>query len=103
MNETLIHLPSGIVGARQDVQGAARILGAQDHDIPVLVRARLLKPLGNPTPNSPKYFATCELLRLANDVAWLDRATRAISQHWKNKNAGRSNARFNQSSSSNGR
>jgi len=101
MNESIINLPSGLSGARQDVIGTAKILGVREHDIATLVRGRLLKPLGNPTANAPKYFATCELLRLANDVAWLDRATRAISQHWKNKNAGRSSARFNQTSGSN--
>jgi hypothetical protein len=30
--------------------------------VPVLVAARLLKPLGNPQPNSVKFFATLEVL-----------------------------------------
>ena len=102
MNETLIHLPPGVSGARQDVTGAAKILGVREHDIATLVRARLLKPLGNPVPNAPRYFATCELIRLANDVQWLDKATRAISQFWRNKNAGRSNPRFPSTSGNNG-
>jgi hypothetical protein len=100
MNETIIHLPPGIIGARQDVAGAAKILGMREHDIPVLTAARLLKPLGNPTLSAPKYYATCELVRLANDVTWLDRATRAITQHWARKNArrpGRRRAELNQS------
>lgn len=89
MSELLLQLPPGVSGARQDVTGAAKILGMQKHDIPVLTAARLLKPLGNPVPSAPKYYATCELLRRAHDVAWLDRATRAITQHWTRKNARR--------------
>ena len=101
MNETLIHLPPGVSGARQDVTGTAKILGVREHDIAPLVRARLLKPLGNPSPNAPRYFATCELIRLANDVQWLDKATRAISQFWRNKNAGRSATRLSSTNCSN--
>jgi hypothetical protein len=32
-------------------------MGFTPHDIPTLVRAGLLKPLGRPTPNAVKYFA----------------------------------------------
>ena len=79
--------------ARADVPRAAKMLGVSEHDIPTLVRARLLKPLGNPTPCAPKYFSTCEIIRLANDAQWLDKATRAITQFWKTKNAGRTSRR----------
>src|ERR1022692_535252 len=37
-------------------------LNCQTHDVPILVAARLLKPLGNPAPNCTKCFATAELL-----------------------------------------
>jgi hypothetical protein len=33
------------------------VLNCQPHDVPILVAARLLKPLGNPPPNSVKLFA----------------------------------------------
>jgi len=33
-------------------------LNCQPYDVPVLVAARLLKPLDNPQPNSVKYFAS---------------------------------------------
>ena len=46
----------------------------------------MLKPLGNPQPNSVKYFATVEVLELAKDRAWLAKVTNAVSQHWKQKN-----------------
>ena len=64
----------------------AQFLGFSEHDIPVLIRARLLKPLGSPPPNGHKYFATVELERLAQDPNWLDKATRAVTQYWQSKN-----------------
>lgn len=50
------------------------------HD-PFLVAAGLLKPLGNPQPNSVKFFATLELLELVKDRAWLAKVTSALNQH----------------------
>ena len=80
--------------ARVDAARAAKYLGVNAHDIPTLCRARLLKPLGSPAPSAPKYFATCELIRLANDVAWLDKATRAITQFCRNKNGHRADREY---------
>jgi hypothetical protein len=54
--------------------------------VPVLVVARLLKPLGNPQPNSVKYFASIEVLELAKDRIWLGKITNALGQHWRAKN-----------------
>jgi hypothetical protein len=68
------------------VPHTAQLLGFSEHDIPVLIRLRLLKPLGNPPSNGHKYFATVELDRLAQDPNWLDKATRAVIQHWQSKN-----------------
>jgi hypothetical protein len=72
--------------ARLTAEHASWLLNCQVHDVPVLVAARLLKPLGSPPPNSVKYFATAEILELAKDRAWLARVTSALSQHWKRKN-----------------
>ena len=55
--------------------------------MPILVGARLLKPLGNPPPNSVKYFATLEVMEQAKDRTWLAKVTSALNQHWQNKNA----------------
>ena len=76
----------GQLPARLTAEQAAWVLNCQAHDVPVLVVARLLKPLGNPQPNSVKYFATVEVLELARDRAWLAKVTNAVSQHWKQKN-----------------
>ena len=76
----------GQLPARLTAEQAAWVLNCQPHDVPVLVVARLLKPLGNPLPNSVKYFATVEILELVRDRAWLAKVTNAVSQHWKQKN-----------------
>jgi hypothetical protein len=77
---------SGQLPARLTADQAAWVLNCQPHDVPVLVLARLLKPLGNPQPNSVKYFAAAEVLELSKDRAWLAKVTNAIGQHWKQKN-----------------
>ena len=76
----------GQLPARLTAEQAAWVLNCQPHDVPVLVAARLLKPLGNPQPNSVKYFATAEVLELARDRTWLTKITNALGQHWKAKN-----------------
>jgi hypothetical protein len=75
--------------ARLTAEQAAWVLNCQPHDIPVLVAARLLKPLGNPAPNAMKYFAAPELLESSRDQAWLGRITQALQQHWRHKNSRR--------------
>jgi len=77
---------------RVDAATAAEILGFAPHDIPVLIAERLLKPLGKPVPNAIKYFAAIEILQLADDASWLSKATQAVYEHWKTKNANRENA-----------
>ena len=80
---TLARLP-----ARLDFGQSAALLGFREHDIPILVRARLLKPLGNPAANCVKYFSSAELVKLTNDESWLARATKAVNEHWRQKNRG---------------
>ena len=59
--------------------------------MPILVAARLLKPLGNPPPNSVKFFAASELLDLMKDRTWLAKVTNALNQHWQTRNAAKKN------------
>ena len=73
--------------ARLTAEQAAWVLNCQPHDVPVLVAARLLKPLGTPPPNSVKFFAALELLEQVQDRTWLARMTNALNQHWRRKNA----------------
>ena len=63
------------------------MLNCQPHDIPALIHARLLKPLGNPSANGAKYFATADLLEIAKDRSWLVRMTTTINTHWQKQNS----------------
>jgi hypothetical protein len=75
--------------ARLGIEETAWYLGFSAHDIPVLVSAGLLKPLGKPASSGSKFFATVELQNLRNDVRWLARASDAIVHYWRDKNATR--------------
>ena len=72
--------------ARLNVDQTAWALNFQAHDIPVLVAAKLLKPLGHPPANGAKMFFTDEVLALKKDRAWLAKATDTIHKHWQEKN-----------------
>ena len=77
----------GQLPARLTAEQAAWLLNCQPHDIPALIAARLLKPLGNPPRNGAKFFATADLLEASKDRHWLVRMSTTIYQHWRNKNA----------------
>jgi hypothetical protein len=72
--------------ARFSAEQTAWALNFQEHDIPNLIKARLLKPLGDPPRNGMKYFAAVEIGELARDPQWLAKATNAIRQYWGAKN-----------------
>ncbi len=75
------HLP-----ARLTVIETSWYLGFSENDIPVLASRRLLKPVGNPTQNSTKYFALKDLKKVHEDVRWINRATASLNQFWRLKN-----------------
>ena len=66
---------------------AAWFLGFEPHEIPILVAAGFLKPLGHPARNAPKFFATQALEQLRQDEKWLGRASDAICAYWRERNA----------------
>ena len=76
-----------IVPARLNATQAAWFLGFELHEIPILMAANLLKPLGHPARNSTKFFATQTLEQLWRDEKWLARASDAITNYWKQRNA----------------
>ena len=82
----------GQLPARLTVEQVAWVINCQPHDVPVLVAARLLKPLGNPAPNAIKFFATSELLELVKDKSWLVKVTNAVNAHWRQQNAAKKSA-----------
>jgi hypothetical protein len=85
----------GQLPARLTAEQAGWVLNCQPHDIPALIAARLLKPLGTPAQNSTKYFATADVLETAKDRSWLVKVTNTISQHWQHQNARKKNPPVN--------
>lgn len=77
----------GQIPARLTAEQVAWVLNCQPHDVPVLVVAKLLKPLGNPPANSVKFYCALEVLEHSKDRLWLARVTNALNQHWQKKNA----------------
>src|SRR5450432_3849342 len=80
-----------VVPARLDATQAAWFLGFEPQEIPMLVAAGLLKPLGHPARNSTKFFATETLEQFRRDEKWLARACDAICDYWRERNARRTN------------
>lgn len=78
---TLATLP-----ARLTALETAWFLNMQLSHVTVLVAVGLLKPLGHPAANAPKFFATCELESLRVDRKWLAKATDALISYNRNRN-----------------
>ena len=76
----------GQLPIRLTAEQAGWVLNCQPHDIPALINSRLLKPLGNPSANGVKYFATSDLLEFAQDRSRLVKMTTAIQAHWQRQN-----------------
>jgi hypothetical protein len=74
-------------GAYMTKEKVAKALDIGTHNIPVLVRAGLLKPLGHPQRYCVKRFSRAQLARNLADETWLDKAAAAIHRHWRIKNA----------------
>jgi hypothetical protein len=82
--EEVLHvrrLPGGLAAGQ-----VAVLTGKQLHDIPLLVKAGLLKPLGHPAPSSVKYFLATDVIEKANDAQWQHKATNCIYRHWRREN-----------------
>jgi len=72
---------------RLTAEEAAGRLGLSPHEIPILVARGLLKPLGHPAPNGPKHFLTAILDDLKRDEKWHGKASDALQEYWRQKNA----------------
>jgi hypothetical protein len=77
--------------ARLNTLETALLLGFQEHDITPLVAMKLLRPLGKPAPNSPKYFAAVDIMAAAVDRDWLATASRTVAKRWQDKNGRKCN------------
>jgi hypothetical protein len=80
---TMLSMSLRQLPARINVEQVEKLLGFTHDDITILMAEPKLelKPLGSPAPNAPKYFATVQILNLANKPDWLDRASNAIRRH----------------------
>ena len=74
-------------------QETAWYLGFRRHNIPRLVEAGVISPLGRPKPNSVKLFALADLERVRTDPKKLSRAVDSVQSGWKTKNRGRAHRR----------
>jgi len=77
--------------ARLDVVATAKLLGFTKSDISVLMSSGKLTPLGDPSPNAPKWFAAVEMIRLAADQDCLHKAMKEIAKYWRSKRERRTN------------
>ena len=75
-----------ILPARATIEQTAALLGFSPHEIPILTARGLLKPLGHPAPNAPKFFLTEGMKELRRDEKWMGKASDAISEYWRIKN-----------------
>ena len=80
-------LSQQVLPARLTATQTAWFLGFKPEEIPLLVAAGLLKPLGHPPRNSTKFFATETLEQFRRDEKWLARASDAICAYWRESNA----------------
>ena len=64
--------------ARLNAEQTADLLGFEKDDLALLARAELLLPLGNPTANAVKYYATVDVAAFSEDRDRLDQATAII-------------------------
>ncbi|MGA3266270.1 MAG: hypothetical protein ABSE16_05555 [Verrucomicrobiota bacterium] len=83
-DKSVLFLPR--LPARLDVNQAAEVLGFLPHEVPVLMKVGLLRPLGRPAANGHKFFCAAEVLELSDNRDWLSRATSAISKRWQERN-----------------
>lgn len=68
------------------VEDVSALLGLPTYTIPLLMRARHLKPLGKPAQNARKWFARVEIEAVMQDRAWLDKAVFIVERYVSDMN-----------------
>jgi hypothetical protein len=79
---------------RLTYEQVAAIGGFEPHQIPILVAAKLIPPLGEPPTNARKFFARDDILARVSDARWLARASDALVDHWAQRNHGKAKRKF---------
>lgn len=75
------------IPARLTIEQAAWLLGFGSHELPILMAKGLLKPLGHPAPNGQKFFLAATIEELRRDEKWFSKASDAVLEYWRHKNA----------------
>jgi hypothetical protein len=88
-NDKFQFLNQRILPHRLTVVEAGWLLGFTPVDLTILAGCNMITPMGKPSQNSTKYFATVQIEALRDNVEWLDKATCLLNQYWREKNAGR--------------
>lgn len=73
--------------ARINVEDVAMILNVPVGGIRVLIKHRLLEPLGSPRANSVRWFARVTIMRLAQDEKFLHKMTLCLERYYRERNA----------------
>ena len=68
------------------MEEAAALFGWPGYYLPFLVKSGHLKPLGRPSQNGRKWFATVELAQHGRDRDWLDKAMRIVGKRIQEMN-----------------
>jgi hypothetical protein len=89
--------------ARINVEDVAMILNVPDGAIRVLIKHRLLEPLGSPRANSVRWFARVTIMRLAQDEKFLHKMTLCLEKHYRERNSRQRDAQSSGSSEANAR
>lgn len=71
---------------RVTAEETAWLLNCAEHDIPCLILAKLLRPLGKPARNARKFFDPDEILQSSKNREWKDKVSAAIYEHWRKQN-----------------
>lgn len=72
--------------ARLNKQQVCWLLNCELHDLPALMKERLLVPLGRPADNGRKFFDPEAILANAQDRKWLVRMSEVIRTNWQDRN-----------------
>lgn len=68
-------------GAKMSIENVCEVLRVTKCDLLYVInKKRLLVPLGNPKPNSVKWFCTHTLSVLVGQDAWMQKVMRALQQ-----------------------
>jgi hypothetical protein len=79
--EKAVPLSARRLPARLNTEQLALLLGIHADDVGLLVSSRLLRPLGHPNKNAPKFFMTAQWEELRQDSRWLAKMSNAIVNH----------------------